>query len=256
MFDESQWVRVGKATEKLHRHVIGQPDCDLGRIHAATEAWGGPLPGLPDAIQEGPLRLEMRGRPPQHLLDAANIHIEDERLAGYWQLRPEARQAAIYHNRHYLIPLPALPAGLVLFGENCEAGIRELYTWDQPRLLSRRIYVSEMRPGSVRECWPHLVPSIIPERCSDYWAYGIEYDGNMTVTAVHLYLYYYDVMTPEDRKNVERRQAEWDRLADRTQGVLRERVTDTPAHGPETPERVGHRLPRHQLAAERPYDLA
>ncbi len=176
---ELQQARGGQPQGVLHPSSAGN-----SLLMAAERAWGGPLPGVCKGIQTDPLRCEMMGQPPERILKRAGVPAGHPLLCRYWQIYLDERICCVYHNRLSVVPLPALPAGITICTETTSVQIR--YAYDDGAPLPRiRLYVSEVRYGTVRAAWPDLVPE---GPCGPWSYYGIDYDRRtLDVEAVSLY---------------------------------------------------------------------
>ncbi len=174
-------------------------------VHAAEEAWGGPLPGRVRGVQHHPLRCEIAGRPPVRLLRATSLPLDCAHVAQYWQLRPAVRVAGVYHWRLDWTPMPALPAGLSLPGGPHPCA-RLTLGWDTGEVLGWRLYVHEWAVGAVHATWPELTTADDAEPAHDR-AYGLDYGADLVVTGISRYDYPVDSMDPAELEHSALRRA-------------------------------------------------
>lgn len=141
-------------------------------LREAEKVWGGPLPGTCKSLQQNPLRVELVGRPPWRILEAAGIPQNSPLLCDYWQLYVAERRCSIYHNLLPVAPLPALPAGLALCTDM--TAVKMDFSFDDPAPpLLVRFYVFESVAGVVRRTWPDLAPD---ETAGEWDYYGLDVD--------------------------------------------------------------------------------
>ena len=185
---EKHYKRSDDETVLSRQHFLGHADCKPAKLMEAERLWGGPLPGCPLLLEEDPLRCTMLGFPPARVTDGIEAS-ELMSVKPYWLLKPGSREVVVYHSGTAITPLPELPAGVMLPGVEHEAAFRDCYSWDEIKLLTRRVYAFESVPGSIEKKWPDLAPEFDSTERPEHWFHGIEYDPDtLEVSGIRLYV--------------------------------------------------------------------
>ena len=192
MFDETQHdLNERGETVENFLHVCWHPGFDPDILGKMEEMWGGPLPGMPCAIHEKPLRAEIMGPPPLWLRTMLNLP-ERREISPFWQLNAEQETVSIHWHDATHTWLPELPNGTVLASKPYPSTCQDKYSIasdTKGEWLSGKVYVHEARAGAVERRWPDLCPQIKDKSLFDWFTFGLEFDAERTVTRITAYGY-------------------------------------------------------------------